>query len=225
MLDLFRSREIVLLVAAAMAIGGIWGFVEIADEVLEGETRSFDERVIRAMRRPEHPSMLRGPEWLHEIGRDVTALGSYVVLGLVVGIIAAALVLRRRHRTAMLIVTASAGGGVLNTVLKLLFERGRPDLPPVVHMTTSSFPSGHAMTSTVVYLTLGTLVAGEVEGRRLKAYCLGVAMLIALLVGLSRVYLGAHYLTDVLAGWLAGLAWAMICFLGFRWLENRRGAS
>jgi undecaprenyl-diphosphatase len=217
----FGSKEVALLMAAAMAVAGVWGFAEIADEVLEGETLTFDERVVRSMRVPGDPSALRGPRWLHEVGRDVTALGSYTVLSLVVAVIGIGLLLRRRGRAAALVLTAGFGGGLLNAVLKSLFDRGRPDLPQVVYVTSSSFPSGHAMISTGVYLTLGALLAGMVTERRQKVYCLSVAMLIALLVGVSRVYLGAHYLTDVLAGWLAGSAWAMICLLAFRWLEDR----
>lgn len=221
-LNRFRSGEITLLIAAAIAIVALWGFVEIADEVQEGETLSFDERIVRWMRRPEAPEMLKGPRWLHEVGRDVTALGSYTVLSLVTVAVGSFLFLQRRHRTAILVLTAAIGGGLLSSMLKSFFERGRPDLPAIVYVTSASFPSGHAMLSAIVYLTLGSLVAGIVEARRLKIHCLLTAMLIALLVGASRVYLGVHYPTDVLAGWLAGLVWAMLCWLGFRYHQRRR---
>jgi len=217
-----RSREITVLIAAAVAIAAIWGFVEIADEVLEGDTLSFDERVVHWMRRPEDPSRLRGPQWLHPLGRDITALGSYFVLTLVAVSIASFLFLQRRHRSALLVLTASVGGALLSSILKIAFGRPRPDLPPIVHVTSASFPSGHAMISAVVYLTLGALVAGMVEKRRVKIHCLLTAMLLTFLVGVSRVYLGVHYPTDVLAGWLAGLVWAMLCWLGFRYLTARQ---
>ncbi|HHP7233607.1 MAG TPA: phosphatase PAP2 family protein [Desulfobacterales bacterium] len=218
----FRPRGIALLAAAAVTVAAIWGFAEIADEVLEGETLSFDEKVVRWMRRPEAPSVLKGPQWLHEVGRDVTALGSYAVLTLVTLAVGSFLFLQRRYRTAVLVVAAAAGGGLISTILKSIFDRGRPDLPAIVYVTSSSFPSGHAMLSAVVYLTLGVLVAELVEKRRLKLHCLLTAMLISFLVGVSRVYLGVHYPTDVLAGWLAGIVWAMLCWMGFQYLGMRK---
>jgi len=218
----FRPREIVLLVTAAVAVIAVWGFAEIADEVLEGETRSFDEHVVHWMRRPADPSVLKGPQWLHQAARDITALGSYSVLTLVATAVAGFLVLKRKHRTAGLVLTATIGGGLLSSILKAVFDRGRPELPPIVYVTSPSFPSGHAMISAVVYLTLGALLAEVVEGSRLKLHCLLTAMLITFLVGLSRIYLGVHYPTDVLAGWLAGLLWAMLCWFGFRILAARK---
>jgi undecaprenyl-diphosphatase len=107
----FRPRGIVLLAAVAIAVAAIWGFAEIADEVLEGETLTFDEKLVRWMRRPEAPAMLKGPQWLHEVGRDVTALGSYAVLSLVTLAVGSFLFLQRRYRTAVLVVAAAAGGG------------------------------------------------------------------------------------------------------------------
>lgn len=217
-----HTREIAPFIAAAILVAGLWGFVEIADEVREGETVSFDERVVRWMRRPAEPSMLKGPKWLHEVGRDITALGSYAVLSLVTAAIASFLSLQRRHRTVVFVLTAAVGGGLLSSILKSIFNRGRPDLPPIVYVISPSFPSGHAMLSAAVYLTLGVLVAGMVAERRLKIHCLSTAMLLTLLVGTSRIYLGVHFPTDVLAGWLAGLVWAILCWLGFHFGAERR---
>jgi undecaprenyl-diphosphatase len=128
-----------------------------------------------------------------------------------------------RKRGAALLVLASVGGGaLLSTLLKLSFERPRPDLVPhAVAVYTASFPSGHAMLSAVTYLTLGTLLARIQPRRRLRAYIVAVAVLLTLLVGTSRVYLGVHWPTDVLAGWCLGAAWAMLCWAVALWLQRR----
>jgi undecaprenyl-diphosphatase len=102
---------------------------------------------------------------------------------------------------------------LLSTVLKMGFERPRPDLVPhATRVYTASFPSGHAMLSAVTYLTLGALLARVQPNRRLKAYLIGLALCITLLVGASRVYLGVHWPSDVLAGWCGGAAWAALCW-------------
>lgn len=117
---------------------------------------------------------------------------------------------------------AIIGGVVVSTLLKSLFDRPRPDLVPhLSHVYTSSFPSGHSMLSAIVYLTLGSLLAAVMPSRKLKVYVLAVAIIVTVVVGASRVYLGVHYPTDVLAGWLAGLVWALLCWLIARWLQRR----
>ncbi len=122
----------------------------------------------------------------------------------------------------MLVVVATAGGGLLNEVLKWWFARKRPEIVPhLVSVGSASFPSGHSMLALVTYLTLGALLARFASRRRSRTYCIVVSLLLALLVGLSRVYLGVHYPTDVLAGWSAGLAWALPCWLVARYLQYR----
>jgi len=156
--------------------------------------------------------------------RDLTALGSNVVLLIVTGAVAGFLAARRQSHALALVVVSTAGGFFLAQALKLVFARPRPDLVPHLAVVySSSFPSGHSMFSAVVYLTLGALLSQLVEERTLKAYFLGVACFLTFLVGLSRVYLGVHYPTDVLAGWAAGLAWALMCWMAASYLQ-RRGA-
>lgn len=215
-------REAVLLVAVLAVVLGVWAFVEVAQGVVEGGARAVDERLLRLMRRPDDPARPVGPAWLADAARDVTALGGAPVLVFVVLAVLGYLAFERKGREMALLALAVGGGTALSTVLKELFDRGRPEvvsrLAPTV---TASFPSGHSMLAAVVYLTLGALLARVAAQRRVKTYVLGLAMLLTVLVGLSRVYLGVHYPTDVLAGWSAGLAWALCCWVVARLLQLR----
>jgi undecaprenyl-diphosphatase len=214
-------EEAVLLGTALVVVLAVWVFAEIADEVLEGEAPPFDEAILRALRRPEDPTRLIGPAHLVEVARDITALGSTSVLALVTLGVLAFLRLEGKRNELWLVVVAAAGGGLLSFALKELFDRTRPDLfPALVPVTSPSFPSGHAMLAACVYLTLGALLARFLPRRRMKAHVLALAMLVTFLVGTSRVYLGVHYPTDVLAGWAAGLAWALACWLVARHLQR-----
>ena len=111
--------------------------------------------------------------------------------------------------------------GLASSILKAAFDRPRPNVDHYSYVVTSSFPSGHSMMSAVVYLTLGSLLTRVLPARGVKIYLIVVALLLTLLVGLSRVYMGVHYPTDVLAGWTAGLVWAMLCWLAARYLQKR----
>jgi len=215
-------HELASLVLLALIAGGVWGFAELADEVMEGETSSFDERVLLAMRNPADRADPRGPEWLEEIGRDLTALGGMVVLTFITLAVAGYLWLGGKRHAALFVLAAVAGGLLLSLTLKGGFERDRPTLVPhgsYVH--TTSFPSGHSMMSAVTYLTLGALVARVDPRPGLKAYVLLLAVLLTGGVGVSRVYMGVHWPTDVLAGWTAGATWALLCWLLARWLQRR----
>lgn len=215
-------RELASLVLLLLTFAGTWGFVELADEVGERETRHIDRSVILAMRSPEDVSDPLGPPWVEELGRDVTALGGNGYLALLTLAVVGYLYLDKKPRAARLVVVAVGGGFLLSYFLKALFDRPRPDLVPHGSFTyTASFPSGHAMLAAVTYLTLGALLARLHNRRVLKVYLLGVALLFTLLVGVSRVYLGVHWPTDVLAGWSAGAAWAILCWTVARFLQRR----
>lgn len=215
-----------ILLPLALIAGAGWGFVALLDEVTEGETHGFDQAIILAFRAPGDPGDPLGPRWFEDAARDVTALGSAPVLVLSVLAVIGFLALARAWGLALFTLAASLGGLALSSALKYLVDRPRPDLVPEAAFTfTSSFPSGHSMMSAVIYLTLAVLVARLMERRRLKAYALGIALILTVLVGLSRVYLGVHWPSDVLAGWAAGAAWALACWMAARWLMGRERES
>jgi undecaprenyl-diphosphatase len=220
-----RDRQELLILAGAVAVLAlVWIFARLADAVAEGHTRQFDEWVVRGLRKTADPGALRGPWWLLAGAEDVTALGSPTVLGLTVLAVTGYLLLHGLYRNGLFVFVASTGGWVLNWVLKGVFERARPDIVPHLRdVVSSSFPSGHALTSAAVYLTLGALLMRIAAGRLAKYYCIAIAMFVTLLVGCSRVLLGVHYPTDVIAGWLIGMSWALLCWTVERYLEHRTG--
>lgn len=210
-----------LILLAALA-GSIWGFVELAEEVMAGDTHAIDEWLVLSLRTPDDRADPLGPGWVEELGRDFTALGGVGVLTTLTLMVVGFLLLRGNQRTALLVTAAIGTGLVASFLLKSGFDRPRPDLVPhgsIVY--TSSFPSGHSMLAAVTYLTLGTLLARVQPSKRIKAYLLFWALLITVLVGISRVYLGVHWPTDVLAGWTAGAGWAMLWGLIARALQRR----
>jgi undecaprenyl-diphosphatase len=221
-LEWIGRNELSVLVALLVCVLAIWIFVEVADEVTEGDTARFDEWAVRALRSSHDPARPIGPRWLAEVGRDLTALGGVAVLTLTTLAVAGYLWLRRMYGAMWLVLGATLGGLAVMTLLKSVFERPRPALVPHLSVVySSSFPSGHSLLSATVFLTLGALLGRFVEDWRLRAYFLIVALLLTCFVGLSRVYMGVHYPTDVLAGWAAGLAWAIVCWLVTRVLQQR----
>jgi len=218
------GHELIVLIAMTLLVTTVWGFVELAEMVKGGGTHEFDERVVASMRRADDPAKPIGPPWLAEMGRDITALGGVVVLGLMTVGVGGYLMLDGKYSASAFVVGATASGLLITGLLKAQFDRPRPDIVPhlsIVH--TTSFPSGHSMMSAIVYLTLGSLLTRLVSNRRLRFYVLSVAVTLTMLVGVSRVYMGVHYPTDVLAGWLAGLSWATICWLvARRWQQRGR---
>ena len=214
-------QEASVLVAVLVVLLAVFGFVKIVEQLGEGELRNLDEWLLRLVRVPGQPHVPTGPAWLAETANDVTALGGRAILVGVTLVCLGYLALERKYGAAMLVTVAVGGGGLLSTVMKELFDRDRPDVVPhLVAVTSSSFPSGHSMLAAILYLTLGALLA-RFAARRTKVYVLTVALVTTFLVGSSRVYLGVHYPTDVLAGWCAGLVWALICWLVARYLQDR----
>lgn len=219
-----RRRSAGALAALLLAVGALLAFAELAGEVIEGDTRAFDEAVLLSLRTPADTADPVGPRWVEAAFRDLTTLGGTSVLTVVTLATLGYLLLAGKRATAALVTFAVLGGTLLSTLLKTGFERPRPDLVAhLVEVSSQSFPSGHAMLSTVTWLTLGTLLATVQPTLRLKAYVLGVGITIALLVGVSRVYLGVHWPTDVIAGWCIGAAWALLCWLAAGRLRRAAG--
>jgi len=211
----------VLALIAACSIG-IWAFIEVADAVTEGEARGLDELLLRALRNKANLSDPLGPRWVEEMARDFSALGGLGVLLLITAASVAYLLLMRKRHAAWLVLLAVGGGILISTFFKAGFDRARPELVAhLSHVFSASFPSGHSMMSAVVYLTLGALLARMHERWAARAFFLMTAAVITGLVGLSRIYLGVHWPTDVLAGWSAGSAWAIACWYVAMRLQRR----
>ena len=199
-----------------------WGFFALADEVSEGDTLRLDRSILLALRNPANLADPIGPSWFEEVARDFTGLGGHAILGLATIGTMLYLAMTRRRGAALFVLASIGGGMVLSAALKLGFDRPRPDLVPHgARVYTASFPSGHAMLSAVTYLTLGALLARFHALRRVKLFFLGFAMGLTVLVGLSRIYLGVHWPSDVLAGWCVGAAWAGLCWYGALLLQRR----
>jgi undecaprenyl-diphosphatase len=199
----------VFIVAALLLMFGF-----IADEVMEGSTTALDQTIILLFRSgSDNLSGPIGPPWVREMARDITSLGSVAVLGIVSVVVVAYLLLERSRAEALLVLVAVLGGVAINSLLKIQFARPRPDLfVPAAKVFTASFPSGHAALSAITYLTLAALLARTTVDQRLRYYFVAVAVALTFMIGVSRIYLGVHYPTDVLAGWCVGSAWALICW-------------
>jgi undecaprenyl-diphosphatase len=206
-----------LVVAAALFL-----FVKLASEVAEGDMFAFDRWALQTLRNPDDPSVPIGPDWLRRTMVDLTALGGVPVLTIITIAVAGYLLAVRKAATAAFVVAAVAGGGLASTLLKLAFARARPDIVGhLVDVHSASFPSGHALNSAVTFLTLGALLARTEGARPMRIYVMVVAISLTLLIGFSRVYLGVHWPSDVLAGWCVGAAWAISCSLLARSLQRR----
>jgi undecaprenyl-diphosphatase len=216
-----RNQDLVTLTAGLVGALALWGFVAVASVVTRGGTPAVDERILRGFRVQDDLAQPIGPAWVTEAARDATALGSVLVVGFVSTVVIGFVALRRQYHAAILITAALGGGLLLNVLLKSLFGRPRPTVvPALVDVSSASFPSGHALLSSVVYLTLAALVTRLVRERRVKVYALAVAFMAAFLVGVTRVFLGVHYPSDVIAGWSVGLAWAIVCWMVARALQR-----
>ena len=176
------------------------------------------------MRSPSNRADPIGPGWIEDAARDITALGSVSVLSLVTIFTISFLVILRERQTAFSVFVAIAGGTGVGQLAKMLFARARPDIVPAAAFDTASFPSGHAMMAAVTYLTLAALVMRLLPGFTLKSHVMISAVIITILVGINRVYLGVHWPSDVLGGWALGAAWALLCWAVAEWsAERKRG--
>jgi undecaprenyl-diphosphatase len=210
------NRRLALLAAGAVAC-----FVAVAAVVASG-TPAFDEHLLRGLRTADNPAIPAGPHWLTTVVRDVTALGGWTVLSLLTLGVAGHLALRRKWAAVAAVLLAAVGGGVSCEGLKVAFARPRPAVVPhLMEAHNASFPSGHSAAAAAVLLSIAAVLAGHTSRPRARAYLFGVAVLLTLVVGVSRVYLGVHYPTDVLGGWALGTAWALLSALVARRLRRR----
>lgn len=221
-LKTYLHREQRLLIG--LAIGGALAtlFIKLAGEMSEGETAAVDIAILKALRLPGDPAVPVGPSWLLGSMRDLTALGGVTVLTLVSLLAVTFLLVRGRWHQALYTAVATGGGAVIGKLLKSLFARERPEIVPhLVEVHSLSFPSGHSTNSAIVYLTLAVLIARSYESRRTRGFVIGVAALLVLMIGMTRVYLGVHFPSDVLAGWTVGAAWALFMGLIATKLQQR----
>jgi undecaprenyl-diphosphatase len=210
-MDAFRLERRTL-VAIGLAAFCLWAFFRVGAQVVDGATRTFDESLILMLRRGPDFSEPIGPPWFQELVRDITGLGGVGFLSFVSLATMGFLLVSGKPRAAIAIGLAIGLGLLLSTLLKLGFDRPRPDLVPHgARVHTASFPSGHALMTAVVALTLASMVSQVLPKRSLRVYVMSVAIFITAVVGCSRVYLGVHWPTDVIAGWLVGALWALLC--------------
>lgn len=222
-IERLRAQDLRLF-AGLTAVGLlIVAFIKIARAVSGDETRLFDEAILLALRTT--PSDPIGPEAFTDAVMHLSGLGSGSVTGLIVLIATAFLAISGHRRYALLMLACSVGTLIWMSLLKGWFERDRPSVvthidPPGGH----SFPSGHSMISAALYLTLAVLIARTLEKRRQRVFVVVIGVCLTAMIGVSRLYLGVHYPTDVLAGWSFGAMWALTCGLLVSWL-GKRGAK
>lgn len=204
----------------------LFGFTLLAlafvglDRVMGG---SFDETLLLGLREPGDLADPIGAPSFEEAVRDITALGSFAVLTLVTTVAVIFLIVSKKYAEAATLFFAAVLGQVLSETIKAFIGRPRPDLVAhIVDTTSASFPSGHSMMSAAIFLTIGAMLARVQPKRRLKTYIHVVALLLTVMVGMSRVYLGVHWPTDVLAGWCFGALWAILCWSVVAWFTRSK---
>jgi undecaprenyl-diphosphatase len=198
-----------------------WIFIRLATKVKGGATKELDETILRMLRHRDNLAIPRGPKWLSQASHDITFLGSGTNLTLASGIAVGFLCLQRRFRAVGFLIVSLGSGLILSYLLKNFFLRERPIVVPrLTHFDPGSFPSGHSMGAALVYLTLGGILSRQTRRLLKKAYFLSIALALSVLVGISRIYLGVHFPSDVLAGWAVGSLWSAICTQTARWLQR-----
>lgn len=210
-------------VLVALAAGGVYAFLALASGVGDGELERFDTALLLHLRQPGNPAEPLGPAWLQQTVLEITTLGGYPVLVTLVAAVVGFLMVSRQFGPALFLLVSIVGGTLAGQLLKIVYDRPRPDVVDhLVQTHTASFPSGHATMSAVVYLTLAALIVRLVDGVAVRAYVLAVALLLTFAVGMSRIYLGVHWPSDVAAGWALGTAWASLSWLAVSLLRSRR---
>jgi undecaprenyl-diphosphatase len=217
-----RNATLPALAILLIAVG-VFGFLYLAHEIAEGEYEAIDRAILLALRNPADLATPIGPPWLEQTMLELTGLGGYPIIVTMIVIVLGFLLVAGLRGPALFVLLSTISGLAVSQSLKSFYGRPRPDIVPLlVDVYTASFPSGHAMMSTVVYLTLATVIARITPRHGLRVYVFAVAILLSLVIGLSRVYLGVHWPTDVLAGWAMGAAWAALAWLVVSALRHYR---
>jgi undecaprenyl-diphosphatase len=208
--------DVAVLIATATLLVAAYVFLQTVDEVIEGEADAVDRAIVNFVK------SIEAPKWFDEVMRDCTAFGGFFVLSLVTIAVGLYFKVKRLNHALILLLTSVAGAVVLGSLLKHIFRRDRPDI--IEHgsyVMTYSFPSGHAMLSASVWLTLAVMLSRLERSPYLKAYFILLGLFITFVVGISRVWLGVHWPSDVLAGWALGTVWAVACWFLARYLQRR----
>lgn len=214
------TRHPLTLISVIILLVGA-GLAAFSKEVLRGETLDFDQYILGLFRQTGDPALAIGPAWVKLAMVELTALGGHSVLILFTLLAAGLCLAVRRYGSLFFLLLAAAGAIGLNTALKLIFARARPDVvEPLVQVYTYSYPSGHALLSATFYLSFAFLLAEMARSRLTRIYIISCGFLLAGLIGFTRVYLGVHYPTDILAGWAIGTAWALVCWILLRHLRR-----
>jgi undecaprenyl-diphosphatase len=206
---------------AMIASSGLLLFIHIASEMSEGEANGPDRAILLMLRTPGHLERPIGPAWLLQSAIDLSALGGFTILWMLSAAVTGYLLIARRWAAAAIFAAAMIGASVINAVVKIGYHRARPEVVPhLAVVSNASFPSGHAMLSAATYLTIGAMLAQIQPRASARIYILTIAVVLAILVGLTRLYLGVHWPSDVLAGWCLGSAWALAFWTLTRWVET-----
>lgn len=224
--NLLRRLETRALLLWLGVAGAIWAFLKLAGEMTEGETNAFDGRILLALRRPGDLADPIGSRSVEESMRDITALGGVTFLTLLTVVATLALLFHRRRTRALVFAGAVIAANISSEVLKQVYDRPRPTLVPHgSYVYSGSFPSGHSALAAATFLTLATVIASLEPYRSTKVLTYVVAIVLTVMVGFSRVYLGVHWPSDVLGGWCLGAAWALAAWIVLNRLTRAEDAS
>ncbi len=201
-------------VIALLFVSSVFLFAQVLTEVRAGDIGASDRAILLAFRLVDDSSVPIGPPWLIQSAKDISALGGTTVISLLTAAAVGFLALHRQWRNVITLVSAVGGAAIVSNVMKVSLLRERPAL--ALHLTdvwSFSFPSGHAMMAAATYLTFGMMLAHTQETKRARIYVVSLAVAMTVLIGVTRIYLGVHWPSDVVGGWFAGAAWALLFWI------------
>lgn len=209
-----RAVEPVLIACWIALAFLLWLFYAMTGWIAAGSIAAIDEKILLAFRLPGNNATPIGPAWLPETVRDISALGSVSVLWLAVFFSTVLLFLSGHRKKSVYVFLTAVAATALSNILKFIYTRPRPDIvPPAAETFTTSFPSAHAMMSAAVYLTIGLVFSRLHQAKAVKTFIMLFAAGLTLMIGLTRVYMGVHWPSDVIAGWLCGGIFLLSCHL------------